>query len=185
MPTHDSEHEVRYNKESRPFVAVSRDGQLLPEVHEVVALVAQHDLALATGHVTPEEALAILKAARAAGVKRLIVTHPMFQPQYTWMSMDQMREAADLGAFLEVTGNSVVRDPEAATRVLGAIRAIGAKHFFVATDSGLVGTPNVTDTLALVAKAFRKAGISDRDLTAMFKDNPAFLVNLPALPNRR
>ena len=56
MPTHDSEHEVRYNKESRPFVSVSRGGQLLPNVNEVIAIVAQHDLALATGHVTPEEA---------------------------------------------------------------------------------------------------------------------------------
>ena len=55
MPTHDSEHEVRYNKEQRPFVAVSRAGTLLPEVLEVIALVAQHDLTLATGHVTPEE----------------------------------------------------------------------------------------------------------------------------------
>src|SRR5262249_37927189 len=54
MPTHDSEHEVRYNKETRPFVSVSRDGKLLPNVNEVIAIVAQHDLALATGHVTPE-----------------------------------------------------------------------------------------------------------------------------------
>ena len=67
MPTHDSEHEVRYNKESRPFVRVSREGKLLPEVHEVIKIVAQHDLALATGHVTPEESLQILRAARAAG----------------------------------------------------------------------------------------------------------------------
>jgi len=181
MPTHDSEHEVRYNKETRPFVAVSRNGSLLPEVGEVIAVVAQHDLALATGHVEPEEALQILRAAKAAGVKRLIVTHPMFSPQYTWMSIDQMRTAADLGAFLEITGNSIVRDPEAAPRVLAAIRAIGASHFFVSTDSGLVGTPNVPDTLALVAKRFRDAGIADADLMVMFRDNPAFLVNLPAV----
>src|SRR4029077_20071946 len=101
MPTHDSEHEVRYNKESRPFVRVSKDGTLLPEVHEVIALVAQHDLALATGHVAPEEALQILRAAKAAGVKRLIVTHPMFAPQYTWMTVAQMKTAANLGAFIE------------------------------------------------------------------------------------
>src|SRR5215831_3173392 len=34
MPTHDSEHEVTYGKENRPFVTVSRDGRLLPEVLE-------------------------------------------------------------------------------------------------------------------------------------------------------
>jgi len=63
--------------------------------------------------------------------------------------------------------------------VLAAIRAIGARHFFVSADSGLIGTPNVPDTLALVAKRFREAGVSDADLSAMFRDNPAFLVNLP------
>ncbi len=179
FPTHDSEHEVRYNKESRPFVPVSRNGTLLPEVHEVIAVIAQHDLTLATGHVDPDEALAILRAAKAAGVTRLVVTHPMFAPQYTWMTIDQMRIAADLGAFLEITGNSIVRDPEAKPRVLAAIRAIGARHFVVSSDSGLIGTPNVPDTLALVAKAFREAGVSEADLGAMFRDNPAFLVNLP------
>ena len=184
MPTHDSEHEVRYNKESRPFVTVSRNGTLVPEVGEVIEVVARHDLALATGHVDPDEALAILRAARAAGVKRLIVTHPLFSPQYTWMSIDQLRVAVDLGAFIEITGNSIVRDPEAAPRVLAAIRAIGARHFFVATDSGLVGTPNLTDTLALVAKKFREAGIGEADLSTMFRDNPAFLVNLPLVRTR-
>jgi len=179
MPTHDSEHEVRYNNETRPFVAVSRNGSLVPAVGEVIAVVAQHDLTLATGHVDPEEALQILRAAKAAGVRRLIVTHPMFSPQYTWMSTEQMQTAADLGAFIEITGNSVVRDPEAAPRVLAAIRVIGARHFIVSTDSGLIGTPNVPDTLALVAKRFRQAGITEADLSVMFKDNPAFLVNLP------
>jgi hypothetical protein len=178
FPTHDSEHEVRYNKESRPFVRVSRAGKLLPEVHEVIALIARHDLVLATGHVTPEEALLILRAAKAAGVKKMIVTHPMFAPQYTWMSVEQLRMAADLGAFIEITGNSIVRDPQAKPRVVAAIRAIGPRHFVVSTDSGLVGTPNVSDTLAMVAKAFRAEGVSELDLNAMFKNNPAFVLGL-------
>jgi uncharacterized protein DUF6282 len=184
MPTHDSEHEVRYNKESRPFVSVSRDGRLLPNVHEVIALVAQHDLALATGHVTPDEALMILRAAKAAGVKRLIVTHPLLDPQFTYMSVEQLREAAGLGAFIEITGGAVAREGEPKKRALAALRAIGARHFIVGSDAGLRGRENHTDTLALAAKAFRAAGMSEPDLTVMFKDNPAFLVNLPPLVAR-
>ncbi|HLG56686.1 MAG TPA: DUF6282 family protein [Vicinamibacterales bacterium] len=185
MPTHDAEHEVRYNKESRPFISVSRGGVLLPAVHEVIALIAQHDLALATGHVDPDEALQILRAAKTAGVKRLIVTHPMLDPQFTLMSVQQLRAAADLGAFIEITGGSVVSDGEPKTRILAALRAIGARHFFVGSDAGLAGRPNHTDTLALAAQALRAAGLSDGDLTMMFKDNPAFLVNLPVLPASR
>jgi hypothetical protein len=162
MPTHDSEHEVRYNKESRPFVRVSRDGKLLPEVHEVITIVAQHDLAL------------------ASGVKRLIVTHPLLDPQFTYMSIEQLKAAADLGAFIELTGGGVIRDGEPKTRALAALRAIGPSHFIVGSDAGLKGRENHTDTLALAAKSLRAAGFTDADLTAMFKDNPAFLVNLPA-----
>jgi len=178
MPTHDSEHEVRYNKEQRPFVRVSQGGTLLPEVHEVIGLVAEHDLTLATGHVTPEETLQILKAAKAAGVKRLIVTHPLLDPQFTWMSIEQLKEAANLGAFIELTGGAVSGEGEPKRRALAAVKAIGASHFVVGSDSGLAGRANHTDTLALAAKALRAAGVSEAELTLMFKGNPAYLVKL-------
>jgi hypothetical protein len=178
MPTHDSEHEVRYNKETRPFVRVSQGGRLLPEVHEVIGLVAQHDLTLATGHVTPEETLQILKAAKAAGVKRLIVTHPLLDPQFTWMSLEQLKEAADLGAFIELTGGAVTNEGEPKRRALAALKAIGASHFIVGSDAGLAGRANHTDTLAAAAMSLRAAGVSDADLNLMFKENPAYLVKL-------
>src|SRR5437763_11557739 len=50
MPTFDAENQVRYAKENRPFVSVSRDGQLLPAVKEVIGIIAKHNLVLATGH---------------------------------------------------------------------------------------------------------------------------------------
>jgi hypothetical protein len=181
MPTHDSEHEVRYNKESRPFVRVSRDGALVPEASQVIAVVAEHDFTLATGHVDGDEALLILRAAKAAGVKRLIVTHPMFLPQYTYMSLDQLRASVDLGAYIEIVGRSLTKDGESKEKTLAAVRALGAQHFFVSSDAGLVGELNQTDTLAIAAKALRAAGASEADLTIMFKDNPAYLVKLPAL----
>jgi hypothetical protein len=184
MPTHDSEHEVKFNKESREFVPVSRDGVLLPAVREVIDVVAQHGLTLATGHVEPWEALAILHAAKDAGVDRLIVTHPLFAAQYTLMSIEQLREAADLGAYIEILGRNLAMEGDSKQRSLAAIRAIGARHFFVASDSGLAGEINHTDALALGAKALRAAGFSETDLDVMFKDNPAYLVGLPPLPRK-
>ena len=110
MPTHDSEHEVTFNKEQRPFVRVSRDGALLPETLEVIALIAEHGLTLATGHVTPEETLMILAEARKRGVTRLIVTHPLLDPQFTFMSVTQLRAAVELGAIIEITAGSLYRE---------------------------------------------------------------------------
>src|SRR5215213_9239495 len=63
MPTFDAENQVRYSKEQRPFVSISRGGELLPEVREVIALIAKHGLVLATGHSSPEEGLLLLREA--------------------------------------------------------------------------------------------------------------------------
>src|SRR3984957_13524710 len=50
MSTFDSEAQVRYSKQDRPFVRVSQYGQLLPETKAVIALIAKDNLVLATGH---------------------------------------------------------------------------------------------------------------------------------------
>jgi hypothetical protein len=37
-------------------VAVLRDGELLPDVKQVLAIIAKHGLVIASGHILPEEA---------------------------------------------------------------------------------------------------------------------------------
>jgi hypothetical protein len=179
MPTHDSEHEVSYNHDSRPFVRVSRDGVLLPEVLEVLDVIAEHGLTLATGHVTPQEALMILAEARKRGITRTIVTHPLLDPQFTFMSVAELRETVALGALIEITAGSLFREGPGRARVLEAVRAIGPDNFFVGSDSGLVGTPNHTDALVMAARVLRENGIDERALDVMFKRNPARLLGLP------
>src|SRR6266853_3419606 len=61
MSTFDAENQVRFSKENRPFVRTSRNGELLPEVKQVIAVIAKHGLVLATGHVSSDEALMLLR----------------------------------------------------------------------------------------------------------------------------
>src|SRR5882672_3126437 len=91
MSTFDAENQVRYSKENRPFVRVARNGELLPEVKEVIALIAKYGLVLATGHVSPEEALLMFREGRRQGVQRMVVTHAMTAP--VLMDIPQMQEA--------------------------------------------------------------------------------------------
>ena len=116
MPTHDSEHEVDYNKETRPKAVVSRNGKLIPEVFEVLDLIKERNLTLATGHVTPEEVLMIMAEAKKRGITRIIVTHPLLGAQFTNMSLPQMQEAVKLGGAIEITAGALFRDGPAKTR---------------------------------------------------------------------
>lgn len=179
MPTHDSEHEVNYNKETRAKAIVSRNGKLIPEVFEVLDLIKERNLTLATGHVTPEEVLMIMSEAKQRGITRIIVTHPILGAQFTNMSLPQMQEAVKLGGAIEITAGALSRDGAGKTRAIEVIKALGTQNVFVASDSGLVGTPNHPDAMAMAIKSLRAAGFSEQDLNRMFKETPARLVGLP------
>src|SRR5580700_8024436 len=56
MPTYDSEHSVTSSGQQRPFARVAKDGKLVPEVVQVISIIAKHNLVLETGHSSPAEA---------------------------------------------------------------------------------------------------------------------------------
>jgi hypothetical protein len=179
MPTFDAENQVRTSKENRPFVSVSRDGELLPEVKQVIALVAKHNLVLATGHSSPREGLMILREARRQGVQHMIVTHAMNAP--VSMSIAEMQEAATQGAFIEFVGGSLVAaDAEARMgRFAVAIRAIGPEFCVLSSDLGQQGNALPPDGFGAFLQALRGRGFSEQDVDRMSKQNPARLLGLP------
>src|SRR5213595_947614 len=77
LPTFDAENQVKFSKENRPFVSVSRNGELLPETKQVIALAAKHHLMLETGHSSATEGLMIIREASRQGVEHIVVTHAM------------------------------------------------------------------------------------------------------------
>jgi hypothetical protein len=180
MPTHDAEGEVKASKENRPFVTVSRDGKLLPEVLEVLSVIGQNDLTLATGHVTADEAFMIMREAKTRGVQRMIVTHPLLGLGGPAWTIEQMQDAAKLGAYIEITAGTISRAGPGQAKAFETLRKVGPAMCFVASDSGLPGN-NHPDALALAAKALRAAGFTEKELDLMFKDNPAKLIKLPVL----
>ena len=109
----------------------------------------------------------------------MIVTHPLLGLGGA-MTIEQLQEAAKLGAYIEFTAGTVSRDGAGQAQALEAIRKVGPAMCFVASDSGLPGN-NHPDALALAAKALRAAGFTEKELNMMFKDNPAKLVKLPVL----
>ena len=178
MPTFDAENQVRFSKEQRPFVAVSRNGELLPEVRQVIALIAKHGLALATGHSSPSEVLLLLREGQRQGVQRMVVTHAMLAP--VQMDVAQMQEAAKLGAFIEFVGGSLASsDAEARmTRFAAAIRRIGPGSCILSSDLGQPGNPLPADGFAAFLAALRAKGLSEQDLGRMVRENPARLLGL-------
>ena len=58
------------------LVEVFDDGRLRPEWFDVLDVVAEHDLVLASGHLAADDSVILFEAAAARGVSRMLVNHP-------------------------------------------------------------------------------------------------------------
>lgn len=178
MSTFDAENQVRFSKENRPFVSVSKNGELLPATKQVIASIAKHNLVLATGHNSPEEGLMLLREAKRQGVKHMVVTHAMNDP--IRMTVPQMQEAAKLGAFVEFVGGNI-NDADGKARMdrfADAIRKIGPEFCILSSDLGQKGNPLPADGFAAFLDAMKARGLTDRDIDRMARRNPAQLLGL-------
>jgi Family of unknown function (DUF6282) len=178
MSTFDAENQVRFSKESRPFVSVARNGSLLPETRAVISVIAKHQLALATGHVSPQEGLLLLREGKRQGVEHMVVTHAMIPP--IQMSVPEMQEAAREGAFIEFVGSSLdsADASERMDRYAAAIRSIGPQFCILSSDLGQKGNPLPPDGFARFLQAMRSRGFTQAELDRMAKQNPATLLGL-------
>jgi hypothetical protein len=175
LPTFDSESQVKLTGDKRPFAPVTRDGKILPEVLAVIDIAATHDLVLEMGHSAPRESLLIIPEAKRRGVKYVVVTHAMASPGGS-MTLDQMREAAKLGALLELV-HSPITDEQLRMEA-DAIRTIGAASFVLSSDLGQPQNPLHTDGLLALYKGLMAQGISAADIDLMSRKNPARLLGL-------
>ena len=179
MSTFDAENQVKFSKENRPFVSVSKNGELLPVTKQVIAAIAKHNLVLATGHVSPQEGLMLVREGKRQGVRQMVVTHAMNDP--IRMTVPQMQEAASLGAFVEFVGGNI-EDADGKARMdrfAEAIKKIGPQFCILSSDLGQKGNPLPVDGFAAFLAAMKAHGLTDQDLDRMARRNPAALLGLP------
>ena len=190
MPTWDAQNNVQHSADpNKPFVSVARDGALLPETKAVIkAIAGAHvrdsdvPLALATGHLSPEEALLVVREARAQGIARIVVTHAIGHP--VDMTVAQMQQAVAMGAVIELVGAFVVssRELRDIDQYVEAIRVLGADHLILSSDGGQQNRAYPDDMIAHVAGQLRAKGISAGELRKMMVDNPAKLLGISQHP---
>lgn len=159
-------------------VPVTRNGEVLPEVREVIALAVKHGLTLETGHTSAAEGLLIIREARRAGVKNVVVTHAMLAPIH--MSVAQMKEAAGMGAWVEFVYNALIGPNKEFTFAdyAKAIREVGPAHCILASDLGQAVNPVHTEGLVAFFAGLEKAGVAKADIEVMSKVNPARALGL-------
>jgi hypothetical protein len=148
---------------------VDANGDPLPELLEVIDVVARHDLALATGHLSRDEIFTVVAAAVAANVKTIVVTHPEFPSQR--ISPEDQAALAEKGALMERAFTTPYTGKCTWDEIFDATRAVGARSTVWGSDLGQRFNPPVEDGLAIMADRFLEAGFTDEEVRTMAVDN--------------
>ena len=96
LPTFEADKHVKtLSKPDAVGLTVAPNGQVSPEMEAILKIIARENLVLATGHVHPEEIIAVVKKARELGVKNIVITHGL--TNVPGLSMAQAKQVAEMG----------------------------------------------------------------------------------------
>ena len=160
-------------------LSIFEDGNLHPTVERLLEAIARYDIILGTGHLSPAESISLVKAAREAGIRRILVTHP--QAHFLDMTREQMHQLADLGAILEmdyVVCTQILSEPISTAEFAGLIREIGPHRCALSTDSGQPGNPPPVEMYLDMISHLLTEGITPAEIRQMSVETPAALLNL-------
>ena len=181
LPTQSAKrHLEKMGKNPADGIELVRDGKVVPELLDVFKLVKDHDAVLGTAHVSPEEAFVVVEAARNAGVKKIVITHPEW-----WvvdMSMDdQVRLVKDYDVILERCYAQNMGGGAYKSNLpdnLEIIKAVGYEHVMVDTDGGQTENPHWELALEEYMQYLVDHGIPEEQVYYMTKTIPYRLLGI-------
>ncbi len=179
MPTFDADFYLR-NQGRGPGLSLTGEGErLASEVLDIIDVVAEHDLVLASGHVSPREAIALFAAAKERGVRRMIATHPG-----GIATEEEQREMTSFGAYLEYTFLSCMpsRARYTVEELAATLRRLGVERCVVTTDFGQWMNPPAAEGIRMAIASLLHAGLADDEVATLVKTNPLELIGDGAAP---
>ena len=185
MPTFSSTTDVAYyGKSKAEEVPILREGRLIPEVKDILKMIAENKLILATGHLNVEECSVLINEALDLGVTKIVLTHPHNVVPY--IGIARQLEFAAKGVMIEYCNVMCTQYYKnkykfiiTPSRIAMDIKDVGAENAIIATDYGLdPGTnPVPAEGMRTFIEDLLKNGITPEEIKTM-QNNAAKLLGL-------
>ena len=174
MPMADSYYHqlIAFHRKDRGIKYLTDDGKIVPELQDILRIIADHDLVLASGHYAYRETSILMEEAKRLGVKRMEVVHPtLIHSKHT---LSEMKELAQEGIKISIMGIASVnvRFAEGFRYVLKMVKEL--KDYMIwGSDSGQIQNPTTVEGQRWMIRVLLAYGITKEEITKIFKTNPA------------
>jgi Family of unknown function (DUF6282) len=163
-----------------PGVTVLDDtGKLTPETLQVLDLVAEADICLATGHLSLPEIRILLDEARRRGVKKFLVTHANWS--LCKLDFEVQKELIAKGAVLEYVAVSCVSPifwEQNPNELAQWITDLKGDNLVLSSDLGQYSGPPHPEGIRMLGSALLDLGVPAHYLESMICAMPARLLGL-------
>jgi hypothetical protein len=168
-----SEVELRPNE----IISIVDDrGAVLPEVRDILSVIAAEDAVLTCGHLGVEESQALIDAALEAGVSRIVVNHPIF---VVGASVEQAVAWARQGVTIEHCIVMYFGRPERRRdldELLTFIKEVGVERTILSSDSGQKTNPLPVTLFRRAVRGLLDAGLAEDDIRRLVGVNAGQLL---------
>jgi hypothetical protein len=157
-------------------------GKVKPVVHDIIDLIIQEQAILNCGHLPAAEVDVLVPAAVAAGVERIVVSHPHFI-----VNADAERAAgwARQGAYIEHCLAFLVSSaaPGDLSDFAPYLKAVGVQGTIFSSDLGQKTNPLPLTGYRRLVRLLLDAGYTPEEVTTMISTNPGNLLLHPGNGN--
>lgn len=157
------------------------DGRVKTEVAECVAVAAEYGMAVATGHISPRESMALAGTARDAGIDTILFQHP--DSNSVKATRDDTRELVALGATVELCALGLLPPFQriSVDEMIDIVAEASPARCVLTTDYFFDWSPPGPETLRMMIGIFLSKGVAAADLRTMVRDVPLRLLGRHAM----
>jgi len=173
LPSVHASHHFRVQGKEGGIPVLDDRKRLLPELVEVLKIIAERDMILGLAHQTVEERFIIVKKAKELGVKRISADHP--QGSVNKMTVEQMKEMAELGVYMCIQNQTIFMH-ELNDETLEMINRVPQDRLVYGSDLTQWGAVHPVDGIRLLLEVLLKFAVSEDILRKILVENPSQLL---------
>lgn len=158
-----------------PISLLDDAGEISEATLAVLRVIRDHDLVLATGHVSRDEIMKVAKCASGMGIERIVVTHP--ESPHIDVGLEDQIELLQYGVVFERCF-AYLADTDLRERSFEHVRQTGADRNILSSDLGDIRREDPVAGLRIFAGLALASGFSDLDVHSMFAANPSTLIGM-------
>ncbi len=158
-------------REHEPLPVLDENGKLCAAAHEILEIIASEEAILNAGHSAAEVTDVLVPAARAAGIERIVISHPTF---IVGASAQRCGEWARQGAMIEHCLALAVNRPQSPLTheaLQPYLDACGVGNTIFSSDLGQAGNALPVTGYRRMARRLLDHRVPADDIRAMFGGN--------------